>query len=110
MSDIPTPMGQHPGPPDTAMITLAMQLSGLGIQAINAAHAAATASQALIPDMSQGPPQEMPTLPVAVREQERAFRFAACAARIDDAIRELKRPSDLPDPSDESEHPSSGRG
>ena len=86
------------GPPDDQeTVTLILQLVGLQRQAITSAANALTVSEAAIPDMSQGAPAEAPTLAVAAREQERAFRFNACAARIDEAIRELKRPSEIPD-------------
>ena len=86
------------GPPDDQeTIALMLQLVSLQRQAIMSAANALTVSEAAIPDMSQGAPAEAPTLAVAAREQERAFRFSACAARIDEAVKELKRPSEIPD-------------
>ena len=83
-------------PTDQAAIALTLQLATLSKQAIIHAAAAVQASEAMIPDMSQGPPQQALTLPTAYYEQERGARFSACAARINEAIRELKRPIEDP--------------
>ena len=87
-------MKSNPADPpiDRATIGLALELSSLSKQAILSAAEAIQASEAMIPDMSQGPPQHAPTLNTAMHEQERGARFAACAARINEAIRELTRP------------------
>ena len=78
-------------PPDQKTIGLILQLTSLQGQAIKAAAEALTASEATTPDMSKGPPAEAPTLLVALHEQQRAFRFTACAAKIGEAIKELER-------------------
>ena len=82
---------------DQETVALIMQLVSLGRQAIMSAANALTVSEAATPDLSQGAPAEAPTIAAAFREQERAFRFAACAGRIDEAVRELKHPSEIPD-------------
>ena len=99
--DHPPPPGEamaNPSnpPTDQATIALTLQLATLSKQAIIHAAAAVQASEAMTPDMSQGPPQQALTLPTAYYEQERGARFSACAARINEAIRELKRPIEDP--------------
>ena len=84
------------GTMDTETVELVVKLSQLGAIAIARAGDAITRSQSMIPDFSDGPPEHIPTLATAVLEQARAFRFSACAAHIDKAIQELKRPLDVP--------------
>ena len=76
---------------------MSLQLAALSKRAILHAAAAVQASEAMIPDMSQGRAAQAVTLNTAHYEQERGARFSACAARINEAIRELKRPIEGPD-------------
>jgi len=109
-SDAPEGIHLPPPPPsiasanaeamDNETVELLVKLSQLGAIAIAHAGKAIDRSQSMIPTFEGEPPKEIPTLGIAVWEQARAFRFAACAAHIDQAVRELKRPLDVPPPAD----------
>ena len=88
------------GAGDNETAELLVKLSQLGAMAIAVAGKAIDRSQSMIPTFEGKPPDKIPTLGIAVWEQARAFRFAACAAQIDKAIQELKRPLDVPPPAD----------